>query len=310
MDHLHSFSPLRKLSCALALLALPACAAATPSQLASTQAPITPAFDPMQHAWITAAGEEISLNEYAPELADIDLIAFGELHGHSVGSRYELELLKLLASQDRPLALALEFFEADQQASLDLYLSGALDEAGFLEATERDEAYADSHRPLIELCKAQGIAVIAANAPRALVTAYRKSGLEYPAYLQSLSEAERAWMPSRSVPPDDEHKERFMRAMAGMKHGESFFKSMALWNDAMAESIANFRSAHPEHRVLYIVGSFHVERHLGTITQYVQRRPDDRVRVLTMKQVDTPELDFSDEHRGEGDALLLVREQP
>ena len=74
--------------------------------------------------------------------------------------------------------------------------------------------------------------------------------------------------------------------------------------------MATFRAGHPEHRVLYIVGSFHVDKHLGTITQYVQRRPDDRVRVLTMKQVDTPEFVFSEEHRGEGDALLLVREQP
>ena len=308
MNRRHVFSPLRMLSCALATVLAPACAGVSPHTVAETRDP--GAFDPEQHLWVREAGAKTKITEYAAELADIDLIAFGELHGHSVGSRYEFELLKLLASQDRPLALALEFFEADQQRSLDLYLAGELDEATFLEATKRSKAYADTHRPLIEFCKAQGIAVIAANAPRALVTAYRKSGLEYPDYLQSLSETERAWMPKHSVPPQDEHRDRFMRAMAGMEHGESFFKSMALWNDAMAESIANFRSAHPDHRVFYIVGSFHVDKHLGTITQYTQRRPDDRVRVLTMKQVDTPELAFGDEHRGEADALLLVREQP
>ncbi len=214
-----------------------------------------------------------------------------------------------MARQERPVALAMEFFEADTQGALDDYLAGRIDEAEFRERSGRDERYDASHRPLIELCKEAGIPVIAANAPRPLVTAYRKSGLAYADYRASLSEADRALLPRSSVPPDDEFKRRFMAVM-GPKRGPSFYRSMALWNDAMAESIADFRAEHGDHRVLLIVGAFHVDAHLGTITEFLARRPGDSAKVLSMKTVEGSPMSFAEELRGEGDLLLTVRAQP
>jgi uncharacterized iron-regulated protein len=268
------------------------------------------AVDPLEHEWFEGSGEPSDFASIASAISDTDLLAFGELHQHPVGSRYQLELLTLLAEGDRPLALAMEFFEADHQGALDAYLSGDMSEDEFRESTSRNEAYDSSHRPLVELCKKRGIPIVAANAPRRLVTAYRKSGLEYGAYLESLSDQEREWMPASSAPPEDEHKRRFMEAMRGMDHGEDLFKSMALWNDAMAASIAEFKSGHPDHLVVLVVGVFHVQRHLGTVTAYLERRPEDRVQVLSMMQIEQGELVFGDDHRDEGDAILLVRPQP
>ena len=50
----------------------------------------------------------------------------------------------------------------------------------------------------------------------------------------------------------------------------------------MAESAADFREQNPEHRILLVVGGFHVAAHLGTVTQFQNRRPDDSVKVLLM----------------------------
>ena len=261
--------------------------------------------DPGEHAFFDAAGAPATFDAFVAGVADVEGVAFGEVHFHAVGGRYELALLEGMAAQPRPVALALEFFEADHQAALDAYLAGEIDEATFRQRTGRDAKYDDSHRPLVEFCKQRKIPVIAANAPRRLVTAYRKSGLEYSAYLRGLSDEERGLLPRASVPPDDAFKARFMDLM-GPKRGPAFYPAMALWNDAMAESAAGFRAAHPEHRVLLVVGAFHVAGRLGAITQYLARRPDDRVQILVMQATEGPMVATA-EDRGEGDRVLKVR---
>lgn len=284
-------------------------AATSPQTHAPDETPTAAPVDPDEHAFFDGEGNPVELAAFIEQLADVDFVGFGELHYHDVGSRVELEVLEGMAAQQRPVALAMEFFEADTQAALDQYLAGEIDEATFREQTKRDDKYDTSHRPLIEFAKANSIPVIAANAPRRLVTGYRKAGgKDYPGYLEGLSEEERGFMPSSSVPPDDEFKRRFMDLM-GPKRGPAFYPSMCLWNDAMAESAAEFRQANPEHRVLLVVGGFHVARHLGTVTQFTNRRPDDEVRVLMMAPTEGP-MNFSDDDRGEGDLVLKVRMPP
>jgi uncharacterized iron-regulated protein len=272
-----------------------------------TQTPEQPAApDPEAHALFDGEGNPSGLDSFIASLADVDFVGFGELHHHPVGSRIELAVLEGMAAHPRPVALAMEFFEADHQPALDEYLSGAIDESTFRERTKRDDNYEQSHRPLIEFAKRNDIPVIAANAPRPLVTRYRESGAEtYADYLASLSDHERALLPRTSVPPDDEFKTRFMKTM-GPHRGPGYYPAMALWNDAMAESTADFRAEHPEHRILLIAGVYHVAAHLGVITQYSARRPSDSVRVLSMMPVEGAMV-FADEMRGEGDLVVLVR---
>ena len=269
----------------------------TPEQVAAP--------DPQEHAFFDSEGQPGELDSFIASLADIDFVGFGELHHHAVGSRVELALLEGMAAQDRPVALAMEFFESDQQAALDEYLAGSIDEPTFRERTRRDDNYEHSHRPLIEFAKLNGIPVIAANPPRALVTAYREAGpASYQDYLLTLSDQDRALLPRSSVPPDDEFKARFMKTMG--KRGPAFYPAMALWNDAMAESSADFREQHPDHRILLIAGVYHVAKHLGVVTQYTARRPEDSVRVLAMAPIEGPMV-FDEANRGEGDMVLEVR---
>ena len=60
-------------------------------------------------------------------------------------------------------------------------------------------------------------------------------------------------------------------------------------------------------RVLLIVSGFHVAAHLGTITQYAERRPEDSVKVLLMQVLEDGPVVFSEDFRGEADLQLGVR---
>lgn len=299
---------LRSRSHVLALVATlalaPACAGTKGAKGASAQPEA--AVDPEEHAIFTGEGGAGSVADFVAAAADAALVAVGELHYHPVGSRIELEVLEAMAGQG-PVALAMEFFERDTQADLDAYLAGTIDQATFVARTRQGEKYPATHGPLIEFCKARGIPVIAANAPRRLVTGYRKSGLAYDAYLASLPEAERALLPRSTTIRGDDFERRFLEFM-GPERGPAFLKSMVLWNDAMAESIADFRAARPDHRVLLVVGVFHVAGKIGVITSYGERRPEEKSAVLVMEAVEGAKaLGFEADDRGEGDLVVKLR---
>ena len=277
-------------------------AAALAAGCRATRSTTTPVAAERALALYDTDGKPSSLAAFASRCTDADVIAFGELHEHAVASRLQAELLTALFAQPRPVALAMEFFETDTQPALDAYLAGEIDEPTFVERTARPAAYASSHRPLVEACKAHGARVVAANAPRRLVTEYRKSGLEYAPWRAALSEADRALLPATSIPPHDEHERRFM-ALMGPKRGPAFFKSMALWNDAMAQSIVDVRTADPRTRVLFIVGAFHVAARLGTVTQISARSPATEFAVLTMRDGGAA---WRESDRGEGDLVVCV----
>lgn len=255
-----------------------------------------------------STGENVTLESFVESAENADFIAFGELHKNMVGSRVQLELLTALAKQKRPLALAMEFFERNQQKDIDRYLASDISEEKFIDWMGLGDAYKKNHRPLIEFCKANGIPVIAANTPRPLVKELRKLGGDYTEFLATLSEDDVLCVPESMTPLNEEEKKRFTKFMGG--HGpknESFMVSMALWDDTMAESATKFRAENPEHRVMLIVGMFHVMNKAGTVRKYAERRPDDQIRSLIMVPGEVDSVAFAESDRGLGDVVFKVK---
>jgi uncharacterized iron-regulated protein len=256
--------------------------------------------------WLAGdTGASLDLAGAVARLGEADFVAFGELHGHPEGARAELALLTALADGPRPVTLAMEFFERDVQPALDAYLAGKTTEEEFLKVARQGPAYPKTHRPLIEACKARGIPVVAANAPRRLVSARRAAKGTYAEWRASLSEADRGWVPTEATEPDEAYRKRFVEAM-GEERGARLFVSQAMWDDAMGEAVARARTEHPERRVLLVVGAFHVQGRLGTASAFSKRRPQDVVRVVAMTTREPGKPAFTPDLKGEGDLLLVV----
>jgi uncharacterized iron-regulated protein len=270
---------------------------------------------------------------------EADVVLFGEQHGDAVCNQLEAQLLHALVRADRPVILALEFFEADGQAAVDAYLNGRIDEAEFVEQARQRSSYLGTHRPLVELSRAARVPVVAANAPRRLVHAYRQSGLSYAGYRAGLDAKERGWLPTRSDYLPGPYRERFAAVMR--HHGpttrpasqpasapapalpttapvsqparprwEQFYKAQLLWDDAMAESVANVRDRFPTHRVLLIVGSFHVAHDGGTKLKLRRRRPHDRLFTIAYRANPDGQFEFREEDRGAGDVVIYGLSPP
>jgi uncharacterized iron-regulated protein len=286
----------------LLLATLSATACAAPGRARARR----PAPPPAPYALYRGeAGTRASVGQVVAAAGAADLVVIGEVHDHPEGSLLEREMFSRLAEGGAPISLAMEFFERDQQPALDAWRAGTLDEAAFRKATNRSASYEATHAPLLALAKERGLAVLAANAPRRLVTAWRTAETDdYAGWLAGLPEADRALLPRETSRPRDAYWERFRALMGG--RAERFYRAQSLWDDAMAESIADHRAAHPDRRVLLVVGGFHVARRLGTVSKFLSRRPSDRVVVVLMSLSDAPSLPLDPSERGDADWIAVL----
>lgn len=281
------------------------------------------------------SGQALAWPDIVARCRQADAIFFGEEHSDPVCNALEAQLLHALCSQPRPTCVAMEFFEADTQAALDAYLRDRLEEPAFRTQTRQNRAYLLAHRPLIELCRAAGLPVLAANAPRRLVREFRKSGLSYDEFRAGLEPTDLRWLPLANEYVAGPYKDRFFDMMSGHEQpttapasqpatlptsqpasapaGEStasFYASQLLWDQAMAESLVDFRERFPSHRTLLIVGVFHVAHDGGTVVKFRARRPTDRVATIVYRSAADTRLAFDADDRAAGDVVIYGVKPP
>lgn len=283
-------------------------------------------------------GRAMSFAEVAARAGQADVVLFGEEHYDVVCNALEAQLLAALAGQRRPVALAMEFFEVDTQGPLDAYLAGRLDEDEFRKQARQQKKYITSHRPLIELCRGSSIPVLAANAPTRLTRALGRSEKTFVEFRATTQPADRSLLPRESELLEGAYRTRFEEAMADhamptsqptgapssqaasqpAAHATSqaapkvdragqmlrAYRSQSLWDDAMAESIAEYRGRNADRRVMLVVGVFHVASEGGTQVKLRRRRPDDRVVTIVYRGVSKLPALLDPKDRFAGDVVI------
>lgn len=289
------------LGLALALGFISACGS-VPAAKESTS--LTHLYD---YQWLTpgASSEQISTEQAIDLLKGYDVIVFGELHEHSGIHLAQMQLMGGLYQHNAKLSLSLEQFERDTQSLINQYLAGEIGEEYFIKKARAWDNYRASYRPLMEFAKQRDIPVIAANAPKQVVTCVGRSGLDI---LQKYSEKERQHV-AHSVDvadgpyrqkffgfmnkdyahkvPEDEASKKIMQTMS-----ERSFAAQALRDDTMAESIALHLQFHPERQVIHLNGNFHSSGFLGVPERLQSRMPELKIAVINiMTEHDEPGLE-------------------
>ncbi|GAK84972.1 uncharacterized iron-regulated protein [Vibrio ponticus] len=224
-------------------------------------------------------------------MQNADVILVGEWHTHTGIHRFQTDLLAELLTTNSDIALSMEQFSRDAQPIVDQYLAGKIGEQPLITQANAWPNYPSDYRPLIELAKANQLDVIAANAPRSIVRCVGKQGT---AYLDKLSAEKRAWVANEINTQASPYKSKFMQSM---HHGEpeqteKQFAAQMTWDETMAESIVQYLSNHPNHKVMHIAGKFHVEDGLGTKASILRR--NSALEVLVITPTANPTSDASD----------------
>lgn len=296
------------------------------SGCATSGIPGSPAGEPSWSFRVVAPAEreDVGLSGLMARVAAADVVLFGEQHDDPETHRAELELLDAIGRTGRPVILSLEMFERDVQPVLDAYLAGRIDEAGLLDGSRPWPRYASDYRPLVELAKARGWPVVAANVPRPLASAIGRRGL---AALDTLTAAERANAAGAIECPDDDYRARFMEQMRSHTPGsgtapqpgdtlptaiaQRFYLAQCVKDETMAESIVRAMRAAPRDAiVVHYTGAFHSDFAQGTAARVSRRARGADVVIITAVPVADPASAPIAPQSGRADFVIFTRRPP
>jgi uncharacterized iron-regulated protein len=235
----------------------------------------------------TKTGKDITLQNMAKELANYDIIFFGEFHDNTTIHNLQKDLLPLIDGK-KELILSFEMFERDVQPVLDSYLTGKITETTFLENSRPWGNYDPDYKPLIEYAKSHNLKAVAANVPRRYAGKMARLGLDF---LDELEPEEMAWIAKSITAPDDAYKKAFFTTMdtGSDTHGmmtaqtdlENMYRAQCLKDDTMAESIVMAIQANPKAMLIHYNGDFHSRSFLGTVSRVQSALPKLKIAVIS-----------------------------
>jgi uncharacterized iron-regulated protein len=272
-----------------------------------------------QRLVVSATGQTISYAQLAERVAPGDVVFFGEQHDDDESHRAELALLTAIGDRHARVVLSLEMFERDVQANLDAYLAGTSTEEAFRAQSRPWPNYAADYRPLVELAKAKGWPVVAANVPRRLASVVSRKGLSA---VDSLSATDRGWVAGTLQCPKDTYYDKFVAVMGGMHAGtgsapaatgarpmvDLFYESQCVKDETMAESIVQARARAPRGAVVvHVNGAFHSDFGLGTVSRVAWRAGDAGMIVVSAVPTPDPAKAKAAEFADRGQYIILAR---
>lgn len=219
-------------------------------------------------------GHKVEFDQMLEAIGDTRLVYIGETHDNPASHQLQLDVLQglQLKNPDR-LALGMEMFTPEQQPVLDRWVAGELDEKEFLLEVDWFTNWQMNfalYRPLLDFCRINRIPVIALNAPKPLVRQIGRTQLyELPEDVQQRL-------------PELDFSDPYQRAMTeGIYSGHSMGKAMSdgflrvqtLWDETMAQSIADYLSSEngSGRQMVVVAGGNHVRYGFG-IPRRVHRR--------------------------------------
>ncbi|PSB58014.1 ChaN family lipoprotein [Chamaesiphon polymorphus] len=199
------------------------------------------------------------------QLKTANVIYLGETHDRPIDRQHQLSIIQALFQHNPQVAIGMEMFQRPAQPLLDRYLAGKITAAELRVQSEFDKRWGykwEDYAPILEFAKANRLPVIALNTPTEITRKAAREGLE------SLTAAERQWIPPLTEIDRSNAKYQQMilgsyRQHAGIvsissKSFDRFYNAQLLWDETMAERVANFVKQNPRYQKVVIAGSSHI----------------------------------------------------
>ncbi len=213
------------------------------------------------------------------------VIYIGEQHTMFSNHAMQLSIIKGIYSKYPKIAVGMEMFQRSKQDVIDRYLKGEIDEKQFLKESEYYKAWKYNYhlyRPIIQFCRENNIKIIALNADRELIKKVSDRGI------QSLSTEDMKKLPEDMDFSNVQYAEYLKDIFA--EHGSSitkrkkfsnFLQSQIIWDETMAETVAQFLRENPDHKIIVLAGGGHIRFRFG-IPSRVERRTGEKGLVVLM----------------------------
>lgn len=263
--------------------------------------------------WWDAQGERVVEDQVMDQLDRADVILLGEVHDSDAIHRRQVELLSTLNSADRPVVLAMEQLDRRGEGEI-----GRMNDDSLVEGRERAEAGGfdfdgwgwDQYGRLFEWAAQHQAPLWPLNLSRDKAMAVAMADGD--GWRDQMDSGTLAWIdnlaPSLSLP--DEQQNDLLDVLES-SHCQEVSSSMSnrmlraqVARDlVMAESIMAARDAHPDHRVVAVMGNQHARFDRGVGYWLSRLAEDERPVIMSVGMVPINHLDANP---GPDDAFDLM----
>jgi uncharacterized iron-regulated protein len=254
------------------------------------------------HIIYNAKGKRISYNKMIKELSKCDIILFGEQHNNPISHWLEYEVT-LDLKRLRKITLGAEMIEADNQASLNNYLSGKINLNQFEQEARLWPNYKTDYAPLVELAKENNISFVATNIPRRYASEVYRNGFEI---LDSIQSYEKEWIAPLPIAFDSELPNyKKILTMMGDHGSPRLVMAQAIKDATMAHFILkNYES---DDLFIHYNGAFHSNNYEGILWYLKQENSAlNYVTITTISQAEINKL--LEENKYLADFIICIDE--
>ena len=226
-------------------------------------------------------GVEVSKEQLFRTLSGVRIIYIGETHTNMRDHEIQLEILKEMTERfPDQISVGMEMFQRSSQDTLNRWSRGDLDETEFMREWHanwsQDYAY---YRDILRYIRDNRIPLVALNVSNELIQTVMAEGIE------GLPDELKKEIPEMDL-SDPYHRKALQAVFGGHGNGERqfdrFYQTMLLWDETMAQSVADYLSG-PEgqgKKMLVLTGGFHVNYGFGIPRRAFQRLPEPYSIVL------------------------------
>ncbi len=219
-------------------------------------------------------GRPISFEELIAELIESRVIYVGEQHTDRSHHEIQLKIIKGVFEQNPNIAVGMEMFDHSYQSILDQWSGGELDEKAFLRKTHwyANWRYSFSlYRDILDFVRDNRIRLVGLNVPFHIPSKIRVGGIE------NLRDEEKRHLPAEIDTTVAEHREYVENVFSrhnfkGMVEFDDFYMAQCVWEDAMAQAIAQNLK---DEVMVVIAGNGHIQHKYGIPDRAFRRTEAD-----------------------------------
>jgi uncharacterized iron-regulated protein len=224
------------------------------------------------------SGQTVTFESMMSDLKSVDIVYAGERHNSPKHHEIQLRIIKKIHADFPDLIVGMEMFAKPYQPILNEWSAGELDETTFL---KRVHWYANwkydfaLYREILTFIKENNIRLIGLNVPFHIPSKIAVGGVE------TLLEDDKKYLPKQIDTSITAHRDYVKGVfdhhhVKGRQDFENFYMAQCVWEDAMAESIAENLN---RSKMVVIVGNGHIYRKFG-IPQRAYNRTGRPFRTL------------------------------
>jgi uncharacterized iron-regulated protein len=243
----------------------------------------------------TKLGKPVSFEELLADLNSCRIVYIGEKHTNVAHHRIQLEVIQAIFKKHPNLAVGMEMFDHTYQDVLDMWSAGELDQKDFL---KKSHWYANwrfdfsLYREIMEFIKEHHIRLVALNIPSYIPPKIREGGID------NLRADEKKHLPQQIDTSKTAHRDYLQNVFDAHKHHfkgevefENFYTAQCVWEDAMAEAIAQNLN---NDVMVVLAGNGHIQFKYGIPDRAYERTGASFRTIYPASAGDEVELDIAD----------------